>query len=230
MYNPYYADTTPNFVDPPLQGKEKRVARRAERAASKEAGTWNPWFKSEGFEMGADIGMAALSAAPQAVEYGMDVVDSINEYRDMKFNPADVTIDGVPSYQGVSRIGSQVRGIDVDDAGKGLIAKGAMTGASIGGSIGMAASPIGGLIGAGAGAIAGVVGGLFGRKKAKNEAEEAIERGQQQFMVSQNKYNEGVEGYFDDVDMQRASIQGERNRQSRQFGLNQFRDPFRSIV
>jgi hypothetical protein len=172
---------------------------------------------------------AAVEGAVLGADYFGDVRDSINEYRDMEFQPAETMIGGVPTYGGVSDIGSQVRSIDINEAGKGLIGQGALTGAQIGLNL-MAVNPVVGGIATGVGALAGTIAGAFGKKKAKTEAEEAIERGQQQFTAAQSRYNEGVEDYFDEVDAQRGQIQGDRNYQSRMYGLNQYNDPFRSIV
>jgi hypothetical protein len=144
------------------QRGEIRDTMRADKAAAMAAGTFNPWFKSDGFQTGAGMAMAAIQSLPQALDYGASITDSINEYRDMEFQPAEVMMDGVPVYGGVSDIGSQVRSIDINEAGKGLIGQGAATGASMGAAIGSAASPLGGLIGAGIGALAGTITGAFG--------------------------------------------------------------------
>jgi len=190
----------------------------------------NPWINSEVAGKIAGVATEGIGAIGAGIDFANDIKGSINEYRDMSFQSGDTMINGVPSYEGVSKLNSQWSSIDTKNAGKGLGVQGAMTGAKAGAAIGGAFTPVGGLIGAGAGAIAGLVGGLFGKNKAEDEAQKAKERGRQQFLAKQGEYNEDVESYYDTVDAKRQESQGERNQASRRYGVAQYNDPFRSIV
>ena len=185
----------------------------------------NPWLANNA----TAIGGAALEGVAGGIDMFNNIQGSINEYRDMKIINPETEVNGVPTYAGVSNVQSQYESINRDDAGKGLVAQGAMTGAKAGMGL-MAINPVVGGIAAGVGALVGGIAGAFGKNKAKKEADKAKQEAKDRFMAGQQSYNEDVEDYYGGVDAKRADIQGERNYQSRLYGLNQFRDPFRSIV
>lgn len=188
----------------------------------------NPWFNdnAENISAGISTGVAAFAGGSEMFN---SIQDSINEYRDMEIKGADTEINGVPTYAGVTDIRKQYESIDPNDAGKGLIGQGAMTGAQVGMGL-MSINPIVGGIATGVGALAGTIVGAFGKNKAKNEAEKAKGEARQKFLAGQESYNADVESYFQGIDTNRATNQGERNRQSRMYGLNQYNDPFRSVI
>jgi len=71
---------------------------------------------------------------------------------------------------------------------------------------------------------------LFGKNKTKDEAEKAQDRAQETFLASQQNYNEDVGDYYQGVDAQRQEAQGERNYAKRLYGMNQYKDPFQSLL
>ena len=170
-----------------------------------------------------------LSSIGTAAQFGVEMKDQISQYSDMSFKEANTLIDGVPSYGGVSALNKKVGAIDVDEAGKGLIGKGVIAGAQMGASVGALGTPMGSLIGAGVGAAVGLGTGVFGKKKAENEANEAMQRGQRKVMTAQTQYNDDVEDYYGGIDANRQQSQQERNYQNRLTSVN-VNDPFASIL
>jgi hypothetical protein len=208
----------------------------------------NPFFQKAGKVAG---GIAAgaeglMTGIGQAVDTHNQLQAPIDYFNDMKFSNAETMVNGVPSYGGVSEIGSEVGAIDAEAASRGMgltgFKGGAAAGSSIGGAVGgIAGSAIAGVgavplgaIGAGVGAVVGgTVGwikGMTKKGKADKAAYEAQIRGRKKFNLAQNQYNEDVGDYYDTVDENRQDTQGERNRAKRQYGLASYNDPFKSIV
>lgn len=253
-YSPNQSVTLQEMPRTEYSKKQQRQANRANRNPwLGEGGRLSEFFGSEGMTKAGNI-VAGVGQSVEGVMTGVgaaiDTHHSLNApidyFNDMEFASSDVTIDGVPSYAGVSKIGSEVRGIDADAVTRGMgltgfkggVSAGAAIGGGIGAGVGLATAgtlsaplaAIGSGVGALAGGTIGWIKGMTKKGKADKAAYEAYQRGIEKHKVAQNKYNEGVEDYFEGVDTKRATIQGEQNRQSRMFGLNQFRDPFRSIV
>ena len=174
----------------------------------------NPWI-------GNVVG-GAIEGIGAGANIFNDIRSEVDRYRDAKFNQADTEINGVPNYSGVSNLNQQAQDINPDDAGDGLVLNSAIKGLNAGKSFGF--------IGAGVGAVGGAIAGLFGKKKAKEEAELAQGRAQDAFQTSQDNYNEDVGDYYQGVDAQRQDTQGDRNYAKRIYGVNQYNDPFQSLL
>ena len=142
----------------------------------------NPFFNKDA---------SALLAIPDAlisgIGFAQDMGEKINYYRDMMFRDPNVTQNGFPNYSGVSNLRGDVASIQPDQAGKGFLGQGAMTGLKAGVTIGSMFSPVGAGIGAAVGALAGTLGGLFGRKKARQAAGEAKQEGLETFQQAQGR-------------------------------------------
>jgi hypothetical protein len=189
-----------------------------------EENSFNPYYS----DMGSKVSGATSSIA-SAVEFGQDLKGEIDRFRDAEFQEADTMVGGLPSYAGVSYAAGNYRGVKGAEAGKGLIGKGALTGAGVGATVGSFIGPWGTLIGAAAGAIVGTVTGIFGKKAAKREQVKAVERAGGAFRKSQSDYTEDVEDYYGDIDTERQAAQQERSYQRRLYGTN-ITDPFASII
>jgi len=209
-------------------------------------GNNNP-FIGNSLSSGIGAAQGLMTGISGAIELGQELNAPREMYENMRFQTPDVMVDGVPSYAGVSSIGSKMRNIDADEATRGMELKGfsggAKSGAAIGGAIGTGVGLAGsagvfalplGAIGAGVGALAGGLGGWIAGKtkkgKAAKAAYEAQQRGIKAFDKAQGDYNTGVEGYFDTIDANRSIQQGEREYTSRMYGVNRYNDPFSSIV
>ena len=204
----------------------------------------NPYFNKPVEEAAKNTGSwgSAINAAVSGIAQGVELNEELNApreyFEDMKFQTADTEVNGVPSYGGIANIRKDLNAIDVEAATRGMEMKGASQGASIGasvgGAVGTAVPVIGNVVGAIGGAVIGGTAGLIAanskKGKAAKAAAEALERGQNKLAIGQEKYNTTVEDYYGGVDINRAASQREQNRSQRLYGLNQYRDPFRSII
>ena len=240
-FNPYF-----NPFD--VAGSAEQAGKTMSKMGRKEK--FNQFFNSDIMKGVGAVG----AAAPQIIE-GIGAISDlhqqqqgvVDQFNDMEFTNAETMVNGVPSYSGVSAIGQELGAIDSDAATRGMGMKGfsggAAAGASIGGAIGAGVGAVGGAgiaalplgaIGTGVGALAGGIGGWIGgmtkKGKAAKAAYKAQQKGMRKFNAAQGEYNEDVGEYYDQVDTQRQQAQGERSYAQRQYGLNQYSDPFRSIV
>ena len=167
-------------------------------------------------------------------------------FEGIKPQAADTMINGVPSYSGVSSLGSEYSAIDHEAATKGMELKGvgggAKAGAAIGGGAGavvgtivpvignVVGAAVGTAVGAGIGAGVGWLASHTKKGKAQIAAMEAQQRVSKQFLASQENYNEDVEDYYGGIDAQRQETQAERNYAQRLYGVNQYNDPFRQLL
>ena len=253
--NPYY---TQNITQSQIQGYGQEGMERM--------GNWkwnNPYagggqgavgagsgnFLRGAGNVAAGIGTGAeglMSGIGTAIDTHNQLQAPIDYFNEMEFGNIETMVNGVPSYAGVNKIGTELGAIDAESATRGMgltgFKGGAAAGAAIGGGIGagvgaagfgIGAAPVG-AIGAGVGAVVGgTVGwikGMTKKGKADKAAYEAQQRGIEAFDYAQGEYNEDVGDYFDTIDMNRQNIQGERNRAKRHYGLSQYNDPFKSIV
>jgi hypothetical protein len=141
---------------------------------------------------------AAIQGITGAASIFMDNHNAIQQAKGINTNVASPYSDayGRPIYN-LGEDVARMQGINPKDAGKGLIGRSAVTGASTGAAIGSVIPGVGTAIGAGVGAVVGAGAGLIGRTRARNKARDRkktlgtnIQAAQYGFNDASNNYSE----------------------------------------
>ncbi len=169
------------------------------------------------------------SAAGDIASY-INLYNQERSFYDKEIQTRDVMFGGLPTYSGVSGARQEAAAIDPSVAGKGLIGKGALSGAKAGLSIGATFGPWGAAIGTAAGAITGTIGGIFAKKKVKGDAEDLKTESTSKFKQTQGRYNEAIGDYYEGVDTSRAGAQADRNYRNRVFNIDNRVSPFSRTI